>query len=116
MLAQLYRSSSGVIRAGNFNNALRIHTTAVKSTFWEREKKSGYGKKYPVLPTKQMILDGFKEMKDEIQMWREEVKEKFESDPILVFRPGEIDIAWKFSGLLRDLLQFPDDFYEFSSF
>ena len=103
MLAQLYRSSAYVTRTSCASNALRnIHTTAVKSTFWEREKKSGYGKKYPTIPTKQMILDGLTEMKNEIQMWREEVKEKFESDPILVFRPGEIDIAWKFSGLLRD--------------
>lgn len=100
MLSQLCRSSACLIKANNISNALRIHTTAVKSTFWEREKKSGYAKKYPV--TKQMILDGLKEMKDEIQMWKEEVKEKFESDPIMVFRPGEIDIAWKFSGMLRD--------------
>lgn len=103
MFAQLCRSSSCVIRASNINNAFqRIHTTAVNSTFWEREKKSGYGKKYSVIPTKSMILDGLKELKSEIQLWRDEVQEKFESDPILVFRPGEIDIAWKFSGLLRD--------------
>lgn len=103
MFAQLCRSSSCAIRASNINNALqRIHTTAVNSTFWEREKKSGYGKKYAVIPTKSMILDGLKELKSEIQLWRDEMTEKFESDPILVFRPGEIDVAWKFSGLLRD--------------
>jgi NADH dehydrogenase [ubiquinone] 1 alpha subcomplex assembly factor 1 len=103
MFAQLCRRSGCIIRTNNTNNAFRsIHTTTVNSTFWEREKKSGYGKKYPAIPTKSMILDGLKELKSEIQMWREEVKEKFESDPILVFRPGEVDVAWKFSGLLRD--------------
>lgn len=75
-----------------------FHTTAVNTTFWEREKKSGYGKKYPVIPTKSMILDGLKELKSEMQLWSEEMKEKFEGDPILCYRPGETDLAWKFSG------------------
>lgn len=35
-------------------------------------------------------------------MWTEEMKDKLESDPILVYRPGETDIVWKFSGMLRD--------------
>lgn len=78
-----------------------IHTTAVNTTFWEREKKSGYGKKYPMI-SKAQVLEGFKELKGEIDLWREEVKEKFEGDPILTYRPGEVDIAWKFSGRLRD--------------
>ncbi|CAO1441096.1 unnamed protein product [Diamesa hyperborea] len=44
-----------------------------------------------------MIIDGLQELKQEIALWKEEIKEKFESDPILVFRPGEIDVSWKFS-------------------
>lgn len=75
-----------------------IYTTPVNETFWEREKKSGYAKKMPVLPSKKMIIDGLQELKQEIALWKEEIKEKFESDPILVFRPGEIDVSWKFSG------------------
>jgi NADH dehydrogenase [ubiquinone] 1 alpha subcomplex assembly factor 1 len=71
----------------------------VRSTFWEREKKSGYGKMKEgqiMMPNKKMILDGLKELKNEIALWKEEIKDKFESDPLLVFRPGEIDVAWKF--------------------
>lgn len=75
-----------------------IYTTPVNETFWEREKKSGYAKKMPTLPSKKMIIDGLQELKQEIALWKEEIKEKFESDPILVFRPGEIDVSWKFSG------------------
>lgn len=78
-----------------------IHTTAVNTTFWEREKKAGYAKKYPLI-TKQFVLDGLKDLKKEIKLWSSEVKEKFEGDPIMCYRPGEIDMAWKFSGLLRD--------------
>lgn len=83
-------------RHAAFANLGRIHTTAVNATFWEREKGSGYYKK-PKL-SKEMILDGFKELKKEIKVWTEEVKEKFDTDPLMAFRPGETDIVWKFSG------------------
>lgn len=73
-----------------------IHTTAVHRTFWEREKKSGYKTKLPEPSKKQLILDGLKDLKEEIKMWRREVKEQLESDPILVFRPGETDVVFDF--------------------
>lgn len=87
-------------------NAGSIHTTAVKTLFWEKDKKGGFGykKEQPLMPTKAMILDGLQELKKEINLWREEVTEKFDTDMILVYRPGEVDIAWKFSGLLRDAI------------
>lgn len=37
-----------------------------------------------------------RDLKEEIKLWRQEVKEKLESDPILVFRPGETDIVFDF--------------------
>ena len=73
-----------------------VHTTPVCKTFWEREKKSGYKTALPEPSKKTMILDGLKELKAEIELWSEEMKEKFESDPILVFRPGETDIVFNF--------------------
>lgn len=76
-----------------------IHTTPVNKDFWEREKRAGYTKKFPIIPNKALIVEGLKELKKEIKLWTEEVKEKFEGDPILVYRPGEVDIAWKFSGI-----------------
>lgn len=48
--------------------------------------------------SKQMILDGFKELRNEISLWKDEMQEKFESDPIMIARPGEVDIAWRFNG------------------
>lgn len=85
-------------KATNFNISpcSYIHTTAVCKTFWEREKKSGYKTELPEPSKKKMILDGLKELKAEIQLWSEEMKEKLESDPILVFRPGETDIVFNF--------------------
>ncbi|XP_039490648.1 complex I intermediate-associated protein 30, mitochondrial [Drosophila santomea] len=74
----------------------QIHTTAVHRTFWEREKKSGYKTKLPEPSKKQMIMDGLRDLKEEMKLWRQEVKEQFESDPILVFRPGETDVVFDF--------------------
>lgn len=95
MFTQLCRGI--LIRNVCVNTHRGIHTTAVKATFWEREKKSGYGKKYPII-SKTLVLEGLKELKSEIKMWKDEMQEKLEGDPIMVYRPGEIDVAWKFSG------------------
>lgn len=97
MIIQLFRQAA--IKNVNLRAFRKIHTTAVNTTFWEREKKSGYGKKYPAIPNKVMILEGLKELKSEIQLWTEEMKEKFEDDPLIAYRPGEIDMAWMFSGI-----------------
>lgn len=73
-----------------------VHTTPACLTFWEREKKSGYKTALPLPSKKNLILDGLKELKHEINMWKDEMKEKLESDPILVFRPGETDVIFDF--------------------
>uniref|UniRef100_A0A1B0A8X0 NADH:ubiquinone oxidoreductase intermediate-associated protein 30 domain-containing protein n=1 Tax=Glossina pallidipes TaxID=7398 RepID=A0A1B0A8X0_GLOPL len=80
----------------SLNGLSHIHTSPISSTFWEREKKSGYKTALPLPSRKQMILDGFKELKEEIKLWRQEIKETFESDPILVYRPGETDVVFNF--------------------
>lgn len=65
-----------------------IHTSNVNKTFWERSKKAGYEPDFKNISKKKLILDGLKELKQEIALWRDEVTEKLESDPILVYRPG----------------------------
>ncbi|CAD6994449.1 unnamed protein product [Ceratitis capitata] len=73
-----------------------IHTTAIRSTFWEKEKKSGYNTKITLPSRKELIVEGLRELKEEIKLWKEEMKEKLESDPILVYRPGEVDVVFNF--------------------
>ncbi|XP_056642184.1 complex I intermediate-associated protein 30, mitochondrial [Diorhabda sublineata] len=74
----------------------RFHVSPILKTFWERDDKGGYrdGKKLP--PLKDRLREGLKELKGEIKLWTEEVKERFENDPILIFRPGEVDVKWRF--------------------
>ena len=86
----------GVLTNEKLHNSYLMHTTASNRTFWESEKKSGYASK-EILSRKKLILDGLKELRTEMAMWQLEIKEKLETDPILVFRPGEVDTAFKFS-------------------
>lgn len=76
----------------------RIFTTPVQQLFHESTRKGEYEKDtINKIPKKKLILDGLKMLKDEIKLWNEEVKEKLRMDPIMVYRPGEVDIAFKFN-------------------
>lgn len=68
-----------------------------RQLFWEPDRKGGYNKDAPRVSRKQLILEGLRDLKQEIVMWRDEVQEKLESDPVLVFRPGETDVIWDFN-------------------
>jgi hypothetical protein len=65
-----------------------IHTACVK-LFWERDHKGGYLRDRPKHGTTELIRDGLKELKGEIMLWKDEVKERLEGDPILAYRRGE---------------------------
>lgn len=94
--SHLTKKNYDVNNSKNLNNFYKIHTTSILNTFWERERKGGYDKNLTKTSQKKLILDGLKELKQEIGLWKDEVKEKIESDPILVFRPGETDVVWNF--------------------
>lgn len=68
-----------------------------RQLFWEPDRKGGYNKDAPRVSRKQLILEGLRDLKQEISIWRDEVQEKLESDPVLVFRPGETDVIWDFN-------------------
>ncbi|KAG8228613.1 hypothetical protein J437_LFUL009318 [Ladona fulva] len=76
-------------------NKKSFHTSTCSKTFWERDPKGGYVSKEK-RSTIKTIREGLGELKNEIQLWKEEVKEKFEFDPLLLCRPGETDIFWQF--------------------
>lgn len=73
-----------------------LKTSASLNTFWERNDKGGYrdDRKFP--PLSERMKDGFKELKEDIALWGQEVKERFEADPILTYRQGEVDVIWQF--------------------
>lgn len=77
-------------------NKASFHGTPSKCTFWVPDKKGGYKDTRRQPSTTQLIRDGFKELKHEIKLWSQEVKEHFEADPLVIFRPGETDVIWRF--------------------
>ncbi|XP_055381075.1 complex I intermediate-associated protein 30, mitochondrial [Condylostylus longicornis] len=78
-------------------NLKNFNLNLIRTTFWESNKKSGYQKPIKFPSKKKQIIDGFKELKNEISLWKKEVREKFEGDPVLVYRPGEVDVAFQFN-------------------
>lgn len=79
---------------------LKISAPANKLTqrclFWEKERKGGYDTREKVSPI-QHIKHGFQELKCEIKLWTQEVKETLKADPLLIARPGETDLLWCFN-------------------
>nr|CAG4638569.1 EOG090X091L [Cyclestheria hislopi] len=66
------------------------------ATFYEHHPKGGYQSKEKV-PTRTLIRQGLRELREEIKLWSSEWKERLECDPVIVPpAPGEVDILWDF--------------------
>lgn len=52
------------------------------------DPKHGYGGE-DKRSTKDQIVDGFKQLKDEIKMWKDEWKERLQNDPVMIYPPGQ---------------------------
>lgn len=71
-------------------------TRSTNGLFYERDPKGGYKSTEKVSRTT-LVRQGLKELKGEIALWTQEMKEKLEMDPIFIHRPGETDVVWKFN-------------------
>ncbi|XP_060518570.1 complex I intermediate-associated protein 30, mitochondrial [Cylas formicarius] len=65
--------------------------------FWEPDDKGGYKNTQPYPNFKERMRLGLQELKSEIKLWTDEVKETFDWDPLLAYRPGEVDVVWRFN-------------------
>lgn len=102
---------SSVLRSikTNFSNKLinvhtirTLHTTnIVNALFYEKDPKDGYGNKAgnKEISKTQQIRDGLKQLRHEIELWKSEVAEKFDMDPIAINRPGKLLFLFKVSSL-----------------
>lgn len=64
-----------------------------------KDKKGGYRTGKDV-STKEHILDGLKELKKEIVLWKDEIKQQLTEDPLMVYRPGKhVTFGIKFHGV-----------------
>ncbi|XP_012255267.2 complex I intermediate-associated protein 30, mitochondrial [Athalia rosae] len=80
----------------------RQHVTAPlarQMSFWEKDRRGGY----PSTSTEKRsefwhIRNGLSLLGDELRLFKREVIERFENDPVLLYRENEIDVVWRFDG------------------
>ncbi|XP_063627900.1 complex I intermediate-associated protein 30, mitochondrial [Cydia splendana] len=77
-------------------NSASILTNTQRWLFHESERKGGYNTKEDV-STLTHIKNGFKELKSEVKLWLQEMKDLALTDPLLIARPGETDLIWCFN-------------------
>lgn len=65
-----------------------VCTSCTRFLFWEPDFKGGYNTDQPKVSYLQHIKNGWKNLKEELKLFKHECIEKFESDPILNFVPG----------------------------
>lgn len=86
----------------NIINYRTIYTTNNLSAFHEIDKKSSYPRISDYHEEEKTIFQriklGYSQLKQEMSLMKEELKEKFQMDPICAFRQGEVDVKWKFNG------------------
>lgn len=80
----------------------KYNASQVRS-FWEKDRKGGYPSiKSGDTPDKPSefwhIRNGLRMLGDELKLFKHEVIERFENDPVLLFRKHEIDVVWQFNG------------------
>lgn len=83
-------------KAINYCSVQFVHTSSIQRTFWESDKKYGYKSDEPPPTFLERVKDGFGDLKDEFKLFFEEVREKWESDPVMVFRKRETDVVFTF--------------------
>jgi NADH dehydrogenase [ubiquinone] 1 alpha subcomplex assembly factor 1 len=76
-------------RAVTCSTTSRLIYTSHVALFWERDPKGGYLRDEPKPRATELIRDGLKELKSEIMLWKEEMKERLDSDPIVAYRRGK---------------------------
>jgi NADH dehydrogenase [ubiquinone] 1 alpha subcomplex assembly factor 1 len=68
-----------------------VHVGSKLNSIYEKDEKGGYRKNLDDVPSRtELIRDGFKELKGEILLWKEEMREKFACDPLFIVRKGTI--------------------------
>lgn len=66
-----------------------VHVGSKLNSIYEKDEKGGYRKNEDEMPSRtQLIRDGFKMLKGEILLWKEEMREKITCDPLFIVRNG----------------------------
>lgn len=95
---------------GRKNNWRTIHTTNNLPAFHEYDKRSYYPHISDYKEEPKTVLErlkqGYSQFKEEMGVLKDEMIEKFQMDPIVSYRQGEVDVHWTFKGDPKKLEQF----------
>ncbi|XP_049877481.1 complex I intermediate-associated protein 30, mitochondrial [Pectinophora gossypiella] len=99
-LFRQYRYYSAFNRTLNkcdlFDNNRLTQVLSHRGLFWEKDRKSGYDTAHNISYLEH-LKNGFQELKYELKLFGQEIKEFMEADPLLIARPGETDLLWLFN-------------------
>lgn len=77
-------------RSWNMSSKKNISTSCVLNEFHEYDKRSGYDTGFEIANTRlERIRLSLKQLKKEINLWKSEIKEVLECDPIFEYRAGD---------------------------
>lgn len=104
MYVRISRAVAAAVKLNN--NALHVR----QMSFFERDPKSGYRTKKEenssIIQTQLWhVKNGLRMLGDELKLFKKEVIEHFENDPLLIFRKDEVDPVWQFNGDKKSLEQ-----------
>ena len=63
-------------------------TTSCNNLFWEKDPKGGYNKDSPTYSNWKHVKQGWKELRNELKLFKKEIIEKIEGDPVFFSNPG----------------------------
>ncbi|XP_077284829.1 complex I intermediate-associated protein 30 [Arctopsyche grandis] len=93
-----------------YPSCVQFHTSPTTYRFYEKDRKGGYKTDLKKMTNFEHFKDGFGDLKQEIILWTKELKERYLTDPIILYRPDETDIVWCFDNkeLLNNFLTVSD--------
>lgn len=66
-----------------------VHSTPVNSLFFESDPKAEYKKFRPKPSRREVLRNGLKQIKEEVQIWKNELSEAWAGDNVLAGMPGK---------------------------
>lgn len=72
-----------------------LHETRTLQNYWEPDRKSGYKTKI-IKPNSTLIKEGLKDLKGEVEKFKEELIGKLRCDSAFVVWHGDYEVVWKF--------------------
>lgn len=85
--------SRTLIKTNNFNYSKPILIGSQRWLFHESHRKGGYETEEKI-SNLEHLKKGFKELKHELKLFKQEVKDLIETDPLLIARPGKLSLFY----------------------